>query len=276
MSFLDPRSVLKRHGLRPKRGYSQNFLCSPHAVERIAAAVEACADDLVVELGPGCGTLTAALLAHGPRVIAIERDPDMLRVLGEEFAHAERLTLRPGDATQVDYAALAHEGGMRPRVAGNLPYALTGAILRRLIDGYQHVARAVVMVQREVAERLMAQPGQDAYGALTVFAQNVFEVALVVRVPASAFHPKPKVDSAVVSLTPRGSAIATSPRFEAVVRAAFQARRKTLRNALKRLEGVEGPAVQRALEGLGLPLDIRGERLSVEAFDALARALSAV
>lgn len=270
--FEDPRRVLARHGLSPKRGMSQNFLCAPHAVTRIATATGAGAGDTVVELGPGCGTLTAALLARGARVLAIERDPDMLRVLAAEFGDAD-LVVRAGDATQVDYRALAAELGAAPRVAGNLPYAVTGAIMRRLTEQAAHIASAVIMVQKEVGQRLMADPGDGQYGALSVFAQNVFEPQLCLKVPATAFHPKPKVDSVVVKLTPRAVPQARAPRFAAVVRAAFQARRKTLRNALRQLPGVDAETALQCLQGAELPEDIRGERLSVAAFDRLAQQL---
>lgn len=273
--FEDPRKVLARHGLAPKRGMSQNFLCAPHAVTRIAEATGAEVGDVIVELGPGCGTLTTALLARGSRVIGIERDRDMLRVLAAEFADTE-LEVRSGDATRVDFATLAAELGQAPHVAGNLPYAVTGAIMRRLIDGARHIAGAVIMVQKEVGQRLAAAPGDAQYGALSVFTQDVFEARVCLRVPATAFHPRPKVDSVVIGLTPRPAALAQSRRFAEVVRAAFQARRKTLRNAIRQLPDVEGDMAAAALRDAELPDDIRGERLSVAEFDRLAACLDAL
>lgn len=269
--------MLARHGLAPKRGMSQNFLCAPHAVARIAAATGGGPGDTVVELGPGCGTLTAALLDQGAHVLAIERDRDMLGVLGAEFAEfvGNRLEVRAGDATQVDYRALAHELGAPPRVAGNLPYAVTGAIMRRLTEDASHITHAVIMVQKEVGQRLTAPAGEGAYGALSVFTQNVFEPELCLKVPASAFHPRPKVDSVVVKLTPRPIPQAKSPLFAAVVRAAFQARRKTLRNAIRQLPGVDAGTAVQCLRAAELPDDIRGERLDVTAFDRLAQVLQA-
>ncbi|MDD9940235.1 MAG: 16S rRNA (adenine(1518)-N(6)/adenine(1519)-N(6))-dimethyltransferase RsmA [Myxococcales bacterium] len=273
--FTDPRSVLARHGLTPKRGLSQNFLCSPQAIERIASATGVGPGDMVVELGPGCGTLTEALLRRGATVVAIERDQDMRRVLAAEF-DSPHLTVRAGDATTIDYGTLRAELGQRPQVVGNLPYSITGAILRRMIDHAEHLASAVLMVQREVAERLYAAPGGRTYGGLTVFTRNVFEVERVTRVAAGAFFPRPKVESAVVRLLPRAKPLARQTLFAPVVRAAFQARRKTLRNALRQMEGVSAEAAERTLESCQLPPRTRAEELDVDDFDRIARALEAL
>jgi 16S rRNA (adenine1518-N6/adenine1519-N6)-dimethyltransferase len=271
-AFDDPRAVLKRHGLRPKRGYSQNFLVSRHAVERIASAAELRPGDPLVELGAGLGTLTAALMRTGARVIAIERDPDMLRVLETELVPAG-LELRKGDAASIDFGAIASELGRTPCVVGNLPYAITGAILRNLVAQRTAIARALVMVQREVGERLQAEAGGAAYGALTVFTSAAFEITQVLKLPAGAFHPAPKVQSVVLRLMPRARALAEeTPSFQAVVRAAFQKRRKTLRNALGAALGPE--RAEHVLAATGTDPMRRGETLSVAEFAALAEALA--
>jgi len=266
----DPRRVLARHGLAPKRSFSQNFLISERVVRAI---VEACAlteHSRVVELGPGCGTLTHALAARCERLYAVERDPDMLRILGEESDPA-RIEIVPGDAKYVDLARLG--GGAKLTVAGNLPYAITGSILRHLIDHSELVERAVLMVQREVRDRLVAAPDTSEYGALSVFAAQVFELETVVHVPRTAFHPAPKVTSSVVCLIPRPVPRAPrSPAFERVVRAAFQARRKTLRKALAQQLGSEEST--RILTQAGIDGQRRGETLSIEEFALLAEALS--
>jgi 16S rRNA (adenine1518-N6/adenine1519-N6)-dimethyltransferase len=273
-AWEDPRRVLARHGLRPKRAFSQNFLVSRAAVERIAAAVGPAPGELVVELGPGLGTLTAALARAGARVLALERDSDMIAVVRAELGRAG-VEVREGDATAVDYAALAAERGVPAvAVAGNLPYAITGAILRDLVASRRAVSRAVIMVQREVRDRLVAAPGTAAYGAVTVFVQAAYAVRPVALVPAGAFHPPPKVDSAVVALVPHAAPRAEeNEAFREVVRAAFDARRKTLRNALARAMGAE--AADRALAAAGVDGGRRGETLSVEEFAALAAAIPA-
>jgi 16S rRNA (adenine1518-N6/adenine1519-N6)-dimethyltransferase len=270
-AWEDPRRVLSRHGLRPKRAFSQNFLVSKAIVERIAGALAPAPGEPVVELGPGLGTLTGALLHAGARVVAIERDRDMIAVLRAEF-DGRSLDVREGDATCFDYAALAAEQGARAvAVTGNLPYAVTGAILRNLVAANRAVSRAVLMVQREVRDRLLATPGTGAYGALTVFVQSAFDLRPVTLVPAGAFHPPPKVDSAVVAFRPRAEPRAVeTDAFRAVVRAAFDARRKTLRNALVRALGTDAAAA--ALAETGIDGARRGETLSVEEFAALAGA----
>jgi 16S rRNA (adenine1518-N6/adenine1519-N6)-dimethyltransferase len=270
-AWEDPRVVLARHGLRAKRSYSQNFLVSQHAVEAIARAAVPEPGVTVVELGPGLGTLTAALLRAGGRVIAIERDRDMLEVLSAELS-GFALDLRREDAAAVDLSAIAAQAGEKIAVAGNLPYAITGAILRRLIAQQSAISRAVIMVQREVRDRLVAAPGTAQYGALTVFTRAAFAVETVLKVGAGAFHPRPKVDSAVLLLTPRPTPIAEETEaFRTVVRAAFQSRRKTLRNALT---AASSAAVAAKAIGLaGLEPDVRGETLDVAQFAALAAAL---
>jgi 16S rRNA (adenine1518-N6/adenine1519-N6)-dimethyltransferase len=270
-TWEDPRRVLKRHGLAPKKAFSQNFLISERVVRAI---VEACAltpDSKVVELGPGCGTLTVALAAACARVYAVERDPDMLSILEVETdrAHVE---LVPGDAKQVDLQAIS--GGTRIDVAGNLPYAITGAILRRLVEQSELVRHAVLMVQREVRDRMVAAPDTEDYGALTVFTQQVFAVETVVQVPRTAFYPPPKVTSSVVKLTPLVTPRAPrSSGFERIVRASFQARRKTLRNAL--IQALGAPASDAILAAASIDGKRRGETLSIEEFARLSSALDA-
>ncbi|MEO0323424.1 MAG: 16S rRNA (adenine(1518)-N(6)/adenine(1519)-N(6))-dimethyltransferase RsmA [Myxococcota bacterium] len=276
-AFEDPRRVLRRHGLHAKRRYSQNFLVSEAVVEAIAAAVAPVAGEAVVELGPGLGTLTAALLRRGADVLALELDADMRAVLAEELSGAP-VRVREGDAAALDLSALAAHGALSPAalpvaLAGNLPYAVTGAILQRLVEQASHLDRAVLMVQREVLLRLVAEPGTKAYGVPSVFVQARFEVDALRDVPAGAFFPAPKVTSAVLRLRPRAVARADeTPAFRDVVRAAFGRRRKTLRNALSVLP-VPAPAV---LEVAGIDGVRRGETLSVEEFATLAQAYATI
>jgi 16S rRNA (adenine1518-N6/adenine1519-N6)-dimethyltransferase len=272
----DPRRVLSRHGLRAKRGMSQNFLVSRSAVEKIGDALQITPGETVVELGPGLGTLTGALLRRGAHVVAVDADRDMLDVLAREFGAFPALDARFGDASALDLLALLPDlgSGGRVAVAGNLPYAVTGAIFRRLVAQHAQVSRAVLMVQREVRDRLIGEPGTKQYGALTVFTRGVFDVRSVCIVPAGAFHPAPKIDSAVVELRPRALPIdVDAATFSGIVRASFEARRKTLRNALLRDRAPE--LVDRALELGQIDGKRRGETLSVEEFAGLAAAFDA-
>ena len=269
----DPRRVLARHGLAPKRSFSQNFLISQRAVAAIVNACQLDEESRVVEFGAGCGTLTQALAATGAYVFAIERDPDMLRVLQAE-CDAARVQIVAADAKQVALAQFCADATSGVHVAGNLPYAITGAILRNLVEQSARVERAVLMVQREVRDRMVAAPATKEYGALTVFTSQVFRVETVLHLPRSAFHPAPKVTSSVICLQPLAAARAEpGPAFDTVVRAAFQARRKTLRKALSQVLGNERAAA--LLQQAGIDGQRRGETLSVEEFGALAQALNA-
>lgn len=274
--FEDPRRVLARHGLRPKRAFSQNFLISPRAVEAIVRACALCAGDRVIELGPGCGTLTIALAGTDARIDAIEHDPEMRRVLDEELRRLSitNVNVVDGDAKELSLAAIL-QPDERAVVTGNLPYAITGAIFRRLYEQCSRITRAVVMIQREVRDRLVAEPGSSDYGALSVFTSQLFRVETVLHLPRTAFHPPPKVTSSVVRLSPLATPRArVSPLLDRVVRAAFQARRKTLKNALGQAFGDGGARAM--LDAAGIDGTRRGETLSVEEFGQLADAAFAL
>jgi 16S rRNA (adenine1518-N6/adenine1519-N6)-dimethyltransferase len=264
----DARDLLRKYDLLPKRSFSQNFLIQRGAIAQIADAVAALGDQ-VVELGPGLGALTHALLARGCSVLAVELDRDMVHVLREEFAERERLEVRQGDAAEVDLDAYSRACGTKLVVTGNLPYQATGAILRRVVAHRAALRGAVLMVQREVRDRLIAEPATKEYGALTIFTRAGFEVETVCRLRPGSFYPAPKVESAVVRLLPREAPLAEeNDSFQAVVRAAFQMRRKTLRNALRALGDPD--RADRALSIAGIDPARRGETLSIDEFARLA------
>ena len=291
-AWEDPRRALSRHGARPKRSFSQNFLVARPIVEAIADAAGVRAGDGVVELGPGLGTLSAALLRRGARVLAIEKDREMIEVLGEDLvdtssslyagrtpAEGALFAVEEGDATTVDLGALRarwarrDEGGEAGRlvVVGNLPYAVTGAIFRNLVAQREQVSQAIVMIQREVRDRLLAEPGTKDYGTLTVFVRAAFRVQSVLKAPAGAFHPPPRVESAVVRLVPRADAIEETESFRRAVRACFEQRRKTLRNGLVAIVGAE--RADTVLAASAIDGRRRGETLSLDEIAALSRAL---
>ena len=264
----DPRDLLRKYDLLPKRSFSQNFLIQPQATAQIADATAALGHH-VVELGPGLGALTHALLARDCDVLAVELDRDMVRVLRAELADEERLELRHGDAAEIDFAAHSLACGSKLVVTGNLPYQATGAILRRVVAHRAALTGAVMMVQREVRDRLVAEPATKQYGALTVFTRAGFEVQTVCRLRPGSFYPAPKVESAVVRLLPRDTPVAEeTASFQTVVRAAFQMRRKTLRNALRALGDAD--RATRALSDADIDPGRRGETLSIEEFAKLA------
>jgi 16S rRNA (adenine1518-N6/adenine1519-N6)-dimethyltransferase len=264
----DARDLLSKYELLPKRSFSQNFLIQPGAIAQIADAAVAMGQQLV-EVGPGLGALTYALLERGSKVLAVELDRDMVRVLHEEFGDQDRLEVRQGDAADLDFEAHSRACGSKLVVTGNLPYQATGAIIRQLVAHRAVLAGAVLMVQREVRDRLVAEPATKQYGALTVFTRAAFEVGTVCRLRPGSFYPAPKVESAVVRLLPRAAPLAEeSESFQAVVRAAFQMRRKMLRNAMRGLGDAD--RADRALNEAGIDPRRRGETLAIEEFARLA------
>src|SRR5512139_2786132 len=235
MAYPGPRALLDKYRLRAKKSWGQNFLGDEAILDAIARLAVEREGELVVELGAGLGHLTARLLARGARVVAVERDRDMARALRGELGEAVRLL--EADAARLDDRALAAEAGEggRVEVVGNLPYHLTSPILFSLLDQAEAVSRAVLLVQREVAERLAAAPGSKAWGLLSVLLQQRAEVTLERRVPAGAFLPPPKAESAVVRVAfgPQRAQAEDPTRFRRLVKAGFAQRRKTLSNALR-------------------------------------------
>jgi 16S rRNA (adenine1518-N6/adenine1519-N6)-dimethyltransferase len=272
-SVMQPPSVLlKKYGLSPRKRWGQNFLHDPHVHGRIVAASEARAGSRVVEIGAGLGTLTGHLLATGAEVQAIERDRDLCVVLRAELAGHPRFTLHEADAVRFDYGQASDEMHPRPSVVGNLPYHLTGELLFALLRHHDRTGTWVVMVQREVADRLCASPGSRTYGGVTVMMSRVRRVTRVCRVGAGSFIPPPRVESAVVRLDPlpqpRGEVV-DEERFRLMVRAAFTRRRKQLVNALTAVAPRE--IVRHWCELAGVDPTIRPEKLGPEAFAALER-----
>ena len=276
----DPRRVLARHGLAAKKSWGQNFLRDRTVLARIAAAGRAGADDVVVEIGAGLGALTAALAAVQPapaRIVALERDPDMLRVLGAEFAGEPRVEPRAADAARFDFVEAARVAGRPLIVVGNLPYQIASALVLAVVDAGRAgaVARAVVMVQREMAKRITAPPGSRIYGRLTVAVTQHAEARILFDVKPGSFHPAPAVISSVLSLVPRPAPLAPvhdQALFEEVVKRAFATRRKMLRRALG--DGFGEAAAAAALGASGIAGTKRAEELSVADFARLADAFA--
>jgi len=268
-----PTAVLRRHGLWARKSWGQNFLHAPQIHQAIVAAAAAGPGRRIVEIGAGVGTLTANLLASGAEVWAIERDRDLCAVLRQEFADTPNLQLIEADAVTFDYDRAVDAGHPRPTIVGNLPYHLTAPLLFKLLEHHATTGDWVVMVQKEVAERLCAGPGSRTYGSTSVVLGHLRALEWITAVPRGAFVPAPNVDSAVVRLRalpePRG-VVGSEVAFRALVRAAFQQRRKTLANALSVL--APRPVVLQWCARAGIDPTVRPETLSVESFAALQRA----
>ncbi len=270
-----PKALLERYGLRPKYSFGQNFLADERLASRIAAACSVQGGS-VVELGSGLGALRRPLLPRGAAYVrAVARDRELVPALSQELSseiEAGRLAVLEADAKSVDFTTVL-AGRPRPHVvAGNLPYQITGPLLEKAVHAAPSIERAVFLVQLEVADRLAAPPGSDAYGALSVFAQRAFVVERAFVIRRGAFYPQPNVDSAVVTLVPRGAGPETAA-FRDVVRRAFQQRRKQLKNAWSALSASRGVDVTAAAARAGIDLSARGESLSVGDFQRMAEEL---
>jgi len=274
---MSVKAELEQHGLRARRSLGQNFLADRGLCEKIAALV-APVPGGVLEIGAGLGALTAPLLARGSHVLAVETDRSLTAVLRDKFASelaAGQLELLEADARELDLAAVLARLPSPRTLAGNLPYHLSGLLLRRAVDLVVGCERAVFLLQLEVVDRMCAEPGAADYGALSIFVQSVYRPRRELVVRRGAFYPQPGVDSAIVALEPREPRCAApSETFSRVVKAAFEKRRKTLRNAWRTL-GLSPPELERLAGEAQIDLDARGETLSVGAFERMAAALEA-
>jgi 16S rRNA (adenine1518-N6/adenine1519-N6)-dimethyltransferase len=268
----DIRALLDQHGLRLKRALGQSFLVEDHALARIADAATSGGEETVVEIGTGLGTLTRQLAQRASKVVTIERDRTLVPVLRELFAPIANVTIVEADALDVSFAELG--GPAKPAVAGNIPYSITTPILLALLAQRAAIGTVTLMMQREVAQRLVAKPDTREYGSLTVLFRQHADIVDLFDVSPGNFLPPPKVVSTVLQLrwleAPR-VAVDDPAHFERTVRAAFGQRRKTLRNALSAL--FVRSDVEAAGEASGIRLDRRAETLTVEELARLAAAL---
>lgn len=276
--LTDPKIIkylCSRYGFTFSKSMGQNFITDPSVLMNIASKATDGTEG-VIEIGPGFGSLTAALASKAEKVVAIELDKRLEPVLGETLSGFGNIGIIWEDCLKVDMPKLLSEefSGMKVSVAANLPYYITTPILMNLIEGRYPFSRIIVMVQKEVAERLCAAPGGKEYGAVTLTAQYFTEPEILEIVPAGSFIPAPKVDSAVVSMEVRRRPL-VEPKdeklFFALIKAAFSQRRKTLVNALSNSGKFGDKAnVQKAITALGHSENIRGEALSIKEFSDLA------
>ena len=255
----------------PRKRFGQHFLTDPRILGRIVDALAPTAAETVIEIGPGRGALTEMLLQRAARVIAIEIDRDLAPLLRERHAGNDRLTVIENDVLKVDFGAVA--GG--PYVlAGNVPYNITTPILFHALRR-PRPQRAVYLVQREVAERLVAAPASDEYGALSVNVQSVAMAELLFKVPAGAFQPPPKVESAVIRVTPRPDPVITEEEEDAyrtLVLSSFGLRRKQLRRVVRTVCSLGAEAAELVVRAAGLDSEARPEVLTPTEFARLLRA----
>ncbi|WP_414652438.1 16S rRNA (adenine(1518)-N(6)/adenine(1519)-N(6))-dimethyltransferase RsmA [Geomonas sp.] len=265
--------------MRAKKALGQNFLVDESVLDRIVACVAPTEEDSILEVGPGRGALTKRLAASGARFLAIEWDRDLLPLLNTQFQGAPNVEIGHGDILRVDLEKLLTDRnpGGKWKVAANLPYNISSQVLFRFLECNALFERLVLMLQKEVGDRLTAPPNCKEYGALTVLLRLHFDIRREFIVRPGAFRPVPKVDSAVLSFTPLAAPrveVGDERLFSRLVKGAFNQRRKTLLNSLRSAGLDEGDGfLQEALTRSGIDGGRRGETLSLEEFAALSREL---
>lgn len=270
------RYIMEKYGFRFSKSLGQNFLIDDSIVESIIDGAEVGPDDVVLEVGPGIGVMTHAMAQRAKKVVAIEIDNSLLPVLDETLGEEDNVEVVNGDVLKVNLQQIIDEklDGQAPKVVANLPYYVTTPIIMRFLEEQIPVTDIVVMVQKEVADRMVADPGTKIYGALSVVVQYYAEPSKIVKVPPSVFMPQPNVESSVVRLQKRTEPpvdLKEPDLFFKTVRSAFMKRRKTLLNALSSGElGVSKDQVKEVLESCGIDPKRRGETLDMNEFAALA------
>lgn len=273
------KEILDRFGFKFSKQLGQNFLIDGNIVRNIVEKANIGKEDYVLEIGPGIGTLTEELALNCKKVVAVEIDKSLLPILDETLAAYNNVEIVQGDILKVDLEKLIDEklGGSPIKVVANLPYYVTTPIIAMLIERDLNIEAITVMIQKEVAERLVAKPGTKQYGSLTVFVNFYCNVETLLSVPRTVFMPKPKVDSAVVKLTLKKAIEPVDKKvFFKVVKAAFNQRRKTILNSLGSQLGVDKEIIKQLLEECNIPLRERAENLKMEDFIKISERLASL
>ena len=268
--------VIQKYGFAFQKKFGQNFLIDPHVLEKIIASAGVTKDDMVLEIGPGIGTMTQYLAESAGCVVAVEIDNNLIPILQETLKDYDNVTVIHNDILKVDIAELAekYNGGRPIKVVANLPYYITTPIIMGLFESHVPIDNITVMVQKEVADRMQEGPGSKNYGALSLAVQYYAEPYIVANVPPNCFIPRPSVGSAVIRLTRHKDAPVQTKDEQMMfrlIRASFNQRRKTLQNGLNNASDLHFTKEQiaSAIESMGLPPAVRGETLTLEQFAKL-------
>lgn len=275
--------ILKKYQFSFQKKFGQNFLIDTHVLDKIIRAADIGKDDMVLEIGPGIGTMTQYLAEAAGKVIAVEIDRNLIPILEDTLGSYENVRIINEDVLKLDLKKLVQEenGGKPVKVVANLPYYITTPIIMGLFEGDVPVSSVTVMVQKEVAERMKSAPGNKDYGALSLAVQYYADTYLVANVPPNCFMPRPKVGSAVIRLTrherPPVEAEDEKLMFD-IIRAAFNQRRKTLANGLNNSDKLDftKETIVNTIERLGKGTGVRGEALTLKEFADLSNMLSRV
>lgn len=274
--------VLQKYHFNFQKKFGQNFLINTGILEEIIDAAEITKEDFVLEIGPGIGTMTQYLCEAAREVVAVEIDTNLIPILGDTLSAYDNVEVMNADILKVDIAKLADErnGGKPIKVVANLPYYITTPIIMGLFESHVPIDSITIMVQKEVADRMQEGPGSKEYGALSLAVQYYAKPEIVVNVPPSCFMPQPKVGSAVIRLTRHENPpvdVDNEKLMFQVIRASFNQRRKTLANGLNNFGSFSlgKEEIQKSIEELGVPVNIRGEALSLEQFAKLSNIINA-
>lgn len=271
------KEILDRFGFKFSKSLGQNFLIDGNIVRNIVKGADISKDDYVLEIGPGIGTLTEELALNAKKVVSVEIDKKLLPILEYTLSKYDNVEIVNGDILKIDIQELIDEklGGGPVKVVANLPYYVTTPIIAKLIEDELNIESITVMVQKEVADRIVANPGNKQYGSLTVFVNFYSEPEILLPVPKTVFMPQPKVDSAVIRLNINKNIIDVDRKlFFKVVKAAFNQRRKTILNSLSNKElGLDKEKTKEILERCNISLNERAENLKIEDFIKISKTL---
>jgi len=271
------RKELATYGLVPKKKWGQHFLIDRNILNKVIRTAQVEEKDLVLEIGPGLGEMTLALARQARKVTAVEIDPNLVEILKKKAVDYPNVEVLKGDILKIDFNQLFDRESGRIKVVANLPYQISAPLLFRFIESKEVFSTLTLMLQKEVAERMVASPGRKEYGTLSIFVQLVWDLSIHFFVKPSAFSPPPKVESAVVHMVSAERPmlkLQDEDWFKRVVRASFGYRRKTLVNALKLSGLFLSPDVEKKMEEKGIDPQRRAETLNILEFARLAEALN--
>ena len=274
-----PEEIIRKYAIKPRKRLGQSFLMEQNVIRKIAALANVTKNDIVVEIGAGIGVLTEDLAQNAAKLIAVEMDDKLVEVLKDKLLKYNNVQIYSGDILKFDFGAIARDGQQKIKVIGNVPYNISSQVLFHLLSFRKIIDSFVLMLQKELIQRLVAPPGGKDYGVPSVILQMFASVEKVLDVPAGCFYPRPKVESSVIKgffLERPLVELANEEFFIRLVRDAFAQRRKMLINNLKKsklLEGVSESFLKEALKLAGIDGQRRGETLSVEEFGLLSNIL---
>ncbi len=278
MERREIKEILRRYGVRPRKGLGQSFLLDEHIAESIADQAQLTEEDAVLEIGPGLGILTEPLLRKAGRVFAVEVERGLCEALRVRLPNRENLTLLNENVLEIDLSRMAEKGSRKLKIVSNLPYRLTSPILNYVLENADLIQLAILTVQNEVARRITAQPGGKEYGLLSVLVQHRASPEILFSIQPSSFYPSPRVVSTVVRLEVRTTPVISvdEPVFLKLLKACFSQRRKMLKNTLKTSFPLTAELLGNISHQTGIDLRRRAETLSLSELGELAKALKSM